>query len=111
MKYNLKGPKAGQYEVFVDALPGIPDNIKSDGQGGFIVCLIIVIDPEYPQFDRSLMPHPYLRKMLVRLLVTMELPFKRLRLAKKIFLFLTPSNNELKSERPPTNKINIVQII
>lgn len=78
MKYNLKGPKAGQSEVFVDALPGLPDNIKSDGQGGFLVCLIIVINPEHPQIDRSLMPHPYLRKMLVRLLVTMELPFKLL---------------------------------
>ncbi|XP_012538546.1 adipocyte plasma membrane-associated protein [Monomorium pharaonis] len=78
MKYNLKGPKAGQYEVFVDALPGLPDNINSDGQGSFLVPLIIVLDPENPQIDRSLAPHPYLRKMLVRLLVTMELPFKLL---------------------------------
>lgn len=78
MKYNLKGPKAGQYEVFIDALPGMPDNINSDGQGGFLVCLILVHDPEYPDLIKSLMPHPYLRKMLVRLLVTMELPFKLL---------------------------------
>lgn len=78
MKYNLKGPKVGQSEVFIDGLPGTPDNIHSDGQGGFLVCLIMTIDSENPQIFHSLMPHPYLRKMLVRLLVTMELPFKLL---------------------------------
>lgn len=78
MKYNLKGPKAGQQEVLLDGLPGSPDNINSDGHGGFLVGLIIGIDPERPQLDQSLAPHPYLRKMLVRLFVTMELPFKLL---------------------------------
>ncbi|XP_071563276.1 adipocyte plasma membrane-associated protein Hemomucin [Temnothorax nylanderi] len=78
MKYNLKGPKAGQQEVFIDGLPGMPDNIHSDGQGGFLITLVIAIDSEHPQLTQSLTPHPYLRKMLVRLLVTMELPFKLL---------------------------------
>ena len=27
-KYHLKGDKAGKHEVFVDSLPGLPDNIK-----------------------------------------------------------------------------------
>ncbi|KYN29227.1 PREDICTED: adipocyte plasma membrane-associated protein-like [Trachymyrmex cornetzi] len=78
MKYNLKGPKAGQQEIFIDGLPGIPDNIHSDGHGGFLLSLIIADDPDYPQIFQSLMPHPYLRKMLVRLIMTMELPFKLL---------------------------------
>lgn len=78
MKYNLKGPKAGQYEIFIDGLPGLPDNIHSDGQGGFLITLIIITDPEHPELSHSLAPHPYLRKMFVRLIVTMELPFKLL---------------------------------
>ncbi|KAL6255933.1 hypothetical protein P5V15_013172 [Pogonomyrmex californicus] len=78
MKYNLKGPKAGQQEIFIDGLPGLPDNIHSDGQGGFLVTLIITVDSEHPQLFQSLAPHPYIRKMLVRLLLTMELPFKLL---------------------------------
>lgn len=78
MKYNLKGPKAGQHEIFIDGLPGLPDNIHSDGQGGFLITLIVAIDPERPQLSQSLAPHPYLRKMLLRLFVTMELPFKLL---------------------------------
>lgn len=77
-KYYLKGPKAGQQEVFLDGLPGTPDNIHSDGQGGFLITLVTTIDSEYPNLGHSLAPHPYLRKMLVRLLVTMELPFKLL---------------------------------
>lgn len=78
MKYNLKGPKAGQHEIFIDGLPGIPDNIHSDGHGGFLLSLIIADNPDHPLIFQSLMPHPYLRKMLVRLLMMMELPFKLL---------------------------------
>jgi adipocyte plasma membrane-associated protein len=78
MKYNLKGPKAGQQEVFIDGLPGIPDNIHTDGQGGFLVTLIVAVDSEHPQLFQSLGPHPYLRKMLIRLLMLIELPFKLL---------------------------------
>ncbi|KAF7037308.1 hypothetical protein CFC21_087910 [Triticum aestivum] len=37
-RYWLKGPKAGQYELFAD-LPGYPDNVRRDGQGGFWVAL------------------------------------------------------------------------
>ncbi|KAG5347767.1 APMAP protein, partial [Acromyrmex charruanus] len=78
LKYNLKGPKAGQHEIFIDRLPGIPDNIHSDSHGGFLLSLIIAYNPDHPQIFQSLAPHPYLRKMLVRLLMMMELPFKLL---------------------------------
>ena len=37
-RYWLKGPKAGQYELFAD-LPGYPDNVRRDGHGGFWVAL------------------------------------------------------------------------
>jgi len=40
--------------------------------------LIVADDPDHPQIFQSLAPHPYLRKMLVRLAMTMELPFKLL---------------------------------
>lgn len=78
MKYNLKGPKAGQQEIFAEALPGLPDNVDNDGEGGFLVNLIMYTDPEHPMLAQSLIPHPYIRKMLVRLLYLMELPFKLL---------------------------------
>ncbi|XP_029174108.1 adipocyte plasma membrane-associated protein-like [Nylanderia fulva] len=78
LKYHLKGPKAGQKEVFIDGLPGIPDNIQSDGQTGFLVTTVFTITPEHPLLSLSLTPHPNLRKMILRLALLMELPFKLL---------------------------------
>ncbi|KAM0920628.1 hypothetical protein ACQ4PT_007448 [Festuca glaucescens] len=37
-RYWLKGPMAGQYELFAE-LPGYPDNVRPDNQGGFWVAL------------------------------------------------------------------------
>ncbi|XP_015120142.1 adipocyte plasma membrane-associated protein [Diachasma alloeum] len=75
-KYHLKGPKAGKSEIFIESLPGLPDNIHSDGQGNFLVALPTSADEEHPQLVQSLAPHPYLRKMVLRLLGILEAPFK-----------------------------------
>ncbi|KAJ1297149.1 hypothetical protein BS78_01G355900 [Paspalum vaginatum] len=37
-RYWLKGPKAGQYDLFAD-LPGYPDNVRRDARGGYWVAL------------------------------------------------------------------------
>ncbi|XP_011306683.1 adipocyte plasma membrane-associated protein [Fopius arisanus] len=76
LKYHLKGPKAGKSEIFIESLPGFPDNIHSDGQGNFLVSLAVVCDEEHPQLSQSLAPHPYLRKMILRLMGLVEAPFK-----------------------------------
>ncbi|MFP3898041.1 MAG: SMP-30/gluconolactonase/LRE family protein [Dehalococcoidia bacterium] len=61
--YWLTGEKAGQTDVFIDNLPGFPDNLSYNGEDLFWVALV------YPR-DRtidSLMPRPFLRKMIMRL--------------------------------------------
>ncbi|XP_026667573.1 uncharacterized protein LOC108622829 [Ceratina calcarata] len=78
IKYHLRGPRAGQHEYFAEGLPGLPDNVQPDGQGGFLVSLVLYVDAEHPALHQSLMPHPYLRKMLTRLLYLIEAPFKLL---------------------------------
>ncbi|CAL7949997.1 unnamed protein product [Xylocopa violacea] len=78
VKYHLKGPKVGQQEYFAEGLPGLPDNIHTDGQGGFLVSLILSIDSQHPALHQSLVPHPHVRKMLSRLLYLVEAPFKLL---------------------------------
>lgn len=78
LKYNLKGPKAGQQEIFIEGLPGTCDNIHSDGQGGFLVSFLILVDSEYPVLPLSFIPHPYIRKMISRLIYSIEGPFKLL---------------------------------
>lgn len=38
-RYWLRGPKAGQYEIVADNLPGMPDNINSDRAGTIWIAL------------------------------------------------------------------------
>ena len=59
----LSGPKKGQSEIFIDNLPGFPDGILSNGKDRFWLALVT---PRDPVFDRML-PHPLLRKMVMRL--------------------------------------------
>ncbi|XP_066599172.1 adipocyte plasma membrane-associated protein Hemomucin-like [Prorops nasuta] len=75
-KYHLKGPGAGESTIFAQGLPGLPDNIHSDGEGGFLVSLVAYADLNHPILTQTLMPHPLIRKMLVRLLWLIELPMK-----------------------------------
>ena len=59
----LKEPKMGQNDIFLDNLPGFPDGISSNGRDRFWLALVT---PRQALFDRML-PHPFLRKIVVRL--------------------------------------------
>lgn len=59
----LRGPKQGQSEIFIDNLPGFPDGILANGKDKFWLALVT---PRDPVFDR-LLPHPLLRKIVMRL--------------------------------------------
>lgn len=62
----MKGPKQGKSEVFIDGLPGLPDNVKRDSQGNFLVSLVC---PEYtPQILHIIGPFPNIRKFVARFL-------------------------------------------
>ena len=59
----LSGAKRGQSEIFIDNLPGFPDGILSNGKDKFWLALVT---PRDAVFDRML-PHPFMRKMVMRL--------------------------------------------
>lgn len=59
----LKGARAGQSEIFIDNLPGFPDNITSNGRDEFWLALVT---PRNHLLD-SLLPRPFLRKIVLRL--------------------------------------------
>ncbi|MEM6295718.1 MAG: SMP-30/gluconolactonase/LRE family protein [Myxococcota bacterium] len=59
----LKGPKAGSSEVFVDALPGLPDNVEVDAQGNVWVALV---KARSPILD-AVYPYPALRGVFYRI--------------------------------------------
>lgn len=69
-RYWLKGPKTGQHDVFIDNLPGLPDNLSFNGKDHFWVALYT---PRNPLLD-SLAEHPYLRKIVARALLVLPKP-------------------------------------
>ncbi|MDJ0653141.1 MAG: SMP-30/gluconolactonase/LRE family protein [Xanthomonadales bacterium] len=63
IRYWLQGNRKGQHEVFVDQLPGFPDNISTGHQGRFWVALV---SPRNALLDR-LSDKPWLRSVVQRL--------------------------------------------
>ena len=62
-RYWLKGDKAGQHEVFIDNLPGLPDNLASDRSGSFWVAL-----PSPRKADADMIQQmPWLKRQLTKL--------------------------------------------
>tara|TARA_Y100000996_G_scaffold167593_1_gene130238 strand:+ start:1488 stop:2552 length:1065 start_codon:yes stop_codon:yes gene_type:complete len=62
-KYWLKGDKAGTAEIFIENLPGFPDNVSSNEEGIFWVALF---NPRNDFIEMSA-NKPFLRKMILRL--------------------------------------------
>ncbi|KAF0741436.1 adipocyte plasma membrane-associated protein-like isoform X2 [Aphis craccivora] len=63
-KYYLKGPKAGKSEIFIDGLPGMPDNIKRNSKGSFYIPLVMT---RIPIFD-SIGEYPTIRMIATKFL-------------------------------------------
>ncbi|QAX29054.1 SMP-30/gluconolactonase/LRE family protein [Leisingera sp. NJS204] len=61
-RFWLTGDRAGQQEVFLDNLPGYPDNLEGQGDGTYWLAFA---SPRLP--SEKLMPYPFLRKLIWRL--------------------------------------------
>lgn len=75
LKHYLKGSKAGQTEVFVEGLPGMPDNLTPDSEGLWVP-LVMASDNEHPSGFNIFCNFPSIRLFLARMLTLFELPFK-----------------------------------
>ena len=62
-RYWLKGPRAGASEVFLDNLPGFPDNLDGNRQGSFWMALFTVRNP----IADTVHPHPWAKSLLAKL--------------------------------------------
>jgi len=63
VRYWLKGPKTGTHEVFVDNLPGFPDNISSNRKGTFWLALFTVRNDTMDKLH----PSPFLKAQMSKL--------------------------------------------
>ena len=63
IRYWIEGERAGEHELFYDNLPGIPDNISSNGRDTYWVALYA---PRNSILD-AMSGYPFLRKVAYRL--------------------------------------------
>lgn len=64
----MKGPKTGKSEIFIDGLPGMPDNIKRNGRGSFYIPLVM---PRFPIVD-NIGKYPTIRMMITKSLLVID---------------------------------------
>jgi len=76
MKHYLKGDKKGQTEVYLDNMPGLPDNIRINDNGNYYVGLVSPRIPGKPHILPMISPHNLARKFLARLMAMVMIPFK-----------------------------------
>jgi len=60
----VKGEKRGQVEIFIDNLPGFPDNIRRSASGSYWIGLIEIRRQNGPVLDIELYaPYPQIRQL------------------------------------------------
>lgn len=64
-RYWIEGPKKGQSDIFIDNLPGCPDNITCNGKDIFWVALFS--GPETRKKMDPMLSRPFIRKVILRL--------------------------------------------
>jgi sugar lactone lactonase YvrE len=64
-RHWLAGPRKGETDIFIENLPGVPDGISSNGEDLF--WLALAGGPKNRQKADSLLPNPFLRKVILRL--------------------------------------------
>lgn len=62
-RYWVGGPRAGEFEIVAENLPGIPDGLMGDGQGR----LYIAMDTQRLPIMRFLHRNPFLTEMITKL--------------------------------------------
>ncbi|BFT63097.1 SMP-30/gluconolactonase/LRE family protein [Pseudomonas moorei] len=72
-RYWLSGPKAGTHDLFIDNLPGLPDNLAFNGHDRFWVALYA---PRNALLD-STAAHPFIRKVIARAMTVLPKPVEK----------------------------------
>ncbi|MFY0729893.1 SMP-30/gluconolactonase/LRE family protein [Pseudomonas sp. NFX15] len=72
-RYWLSGPKAGTHDLFIDNLPGLPDNLSFNGHDRFWVALYA---PRNALLDATA-TRPFVRKMIVRAMTVLPKPVEK----------------------------------
>lgn len=63
-KYYITGPRKGSVDIFIENLPGLPDNIRYDGEGQYWIGFTTVMTNHY-QNRISIFPSTYMHSNAV----------------------------------------------
>ncbi|XP_041469519.1 adipocyte plasma membrane-associated protein-like [Lytechinus variegatus] len=68
LKYHLTGPMTGSTEVFIDNLPGMPDNIRPSRNGGYWVGFAFASSRRGLLTADLLAPYPWIRRLIAKVI-------------------------------------------
>ncbi|OXA61030.1 Adipocyte plasma membrane-associated protein [Folsomia candida] len=68
LRYYLKGETKGKSDIFIDRLPGLPDNVRPNGKGGFYIVLISPRVASEVSLVDLIGPLPLVRRFICRIL-------------------------------------------
>lgn len=68
LKYYLTGPKTGSTEVFIDNLPGMPDNIRPSRDGGYWVGMAFANGRRGLLTMDLIAPYPWLKRFIAKII-------------------------------------------
>jgi len=74
LKHWVKGPKTGTSEIFVENLPGTPDNLSFSTNGNIFVGLVTLRLPGKLNLLDTLHKLPLLRKLILRIVHILKIP-------------------------------------
>lgn len=64
-RYYIKGQDEGKVEVFMENLPGLPDNIRPSSSGGYWIGMGAIRKAPFSMLD-MLAPKPLARKLIAK---------------------------------------------
>ena len=68
-RYYLTGPKAGERELLLKGLPGIPDNISPSSSGGFWVAFMATRRDGMLDIMSQM---PWIRNLIIKVLIYLK---------------------------------------
>lgn len=71
-RYYIKGVDEGKVEVFMDNLPGFPDNIRASSNGGYWIGISAVRKAPFSMLD-MLASKPLARKLIAKVMKIIHL--------------------------------------
>uniref|UniRef100_A0A1I7VAF0 Str_synth domain-containing protein n=1 Tax=Loa loa TaxID=7209 RepID=A0A1I7VAF0_LOALO len=106
-RHWIAGPRMGETEIFIDNLPGLPDNIRPGGNGTFWIGFGAIRHSDQFSFLDYLADKPYIRKCILQLVPERQWEWLQPMFATKHALILQLNENGqiIASAHDPTGQV------